>query len=96
VGQVLGAATHGVNNHRVVSVGSEHADFEQVPVASGTDAHHEVVIEAPLRDGIADGVQRVFVSDSVTPRGLRDSHGDKIPCRGGPSHAPRQCAAMNG
>jgi hypothetical protein len=44
-----------MDDHGVVSVDAEHADLEQVATAGGTDAHHEIVIESPLRDGIADG-----------------------------------------
>lgn len=60
-----------MDDHWVASVNPEHADFEQVPVACGTDAHREVVIEPPLRDGVANGVEHVLVSDSVLPGGLR-------------------------
>ena len=44
VWQVLGAAGHGVGDHGVIAVDAEHADFEQIADASGTDAHREVVI----------------------------------------------------
>jgi len=41
-----------MDNHRIVSVDAQHADLEQIAVAGGTDAHHEVVIELPLGDGL--------------------------------------------
>jgi len=72
-----------VDDHRVVSVDPEHADFEQVTVACGTDAHREVVIEPPLRDGVANGVEHVLVSEFVLPGGVRDSHVTRYPCRKG-------------
>jgi hypothetical protein len=53
----LGAGAHRLDDHGVVSVDAEQADLEQVAIAGGTDAHHEIVIESPLRDGIADGVE---------------------------------------
>ncbi len=62
---VLGAAGHGVDDHGVIAVDAEHADFEQIADASRTDAHREVVIEPPLGDGVTDGMKHVFVSDSV-------------------------------
>lgn len=40
----------------------------------GTDAHREVVIELPLRDGVADCVEHVVVCDAVLSSALRDAH----------------------
>jgi hypothetical protein len=63
-----------VDNHRVVSVDAEHTDLQQVAIAGGTNAHREVVIELPLRDGIANGVKHVLVSDAVLSSCLRGPH----------------------
>jgi hypothetical protein len=69
-----------MDDHRVITVDAEYPDLEQVAVASRADTHREVLIKSPLRNGVADGVQRVLVSDSVLPSRLRDPHTDKIPC----------------
>ena len=63
-----------MNDHRVVAVDAEHADLKQAGAASRTDAHHEIVIKSPLRDGAADGVAHVLVSDCVLASRLRDPH----------------------
>lgn len=63
-----------MDNHRIITVDAEHADLEQVAVASRADTHREVLIKSPLRDGIADSVQRVLVSDCVLSSRLRDPH----------------------
>ncbi len=60
--------------HRVVRIDAEHANLEQVTIASGTEAHHEVVIESPLCDGIANGVKHVHISDAMLPSCLHDPH----------------------
>jgi hypothetical protein len=72
---MLGAGPHGVDDYRIVSVEAEHADLQQLAVARRPDTHREVVIEMPLGDGVADGVEHVFVSDVVLSSGLRDAHG---------------------
>jgi len=69
-----------MNDHGVIGVDAEHADLEQVAAASRADAHREIVIESPLRDGDADGVQHVLVSDSVLPGRIRDPRTDKMSC----------------
>lgn len=63
-----------MDDHGVVGVDAEYADLEQIAVASGPDAHREIVIESPLGDCVADGVGHVFVSDAVLPSCLRDTH----------------------
>lgn len=40
----------------------------------GTDAHREVVVQLPLRDGVASRVEHVVVCDVVLSGGLRDAH----------------------
>lgn len=69
-----------MDDHRVITVDTEHADLEQVAAASRADAHREIVIKSPLRDGVADGVKHVLVSDGVLASHLRDPHTDKVPC----------------
>jgi hypothetical protein len=71
----LGAGTHGVDDHGIVGVDAEDADLKQVAIVGGTDAHREVVIELPLRDGVADRVEHVVVCDAVLSSRLRDTHG---------------------
>ncbi len=63
-----------MNDHWVVGVDTEYANLKQITIASGTDAHREVIIESPLGDCIADGVGHVLVSDAVLPSCLRDTH----------------------
>jgi hypothetical protein len=63
-----------VDDHGVIGVDPEYADLEQITVASGTDAHREILIEAPLGDCVADGVGHVLVSDAVLASCLRDTH----------------------
>ena len=70
----MGAGAHRVDDYCVVGVDAQHANLEQVAITGGTDAHHEVVIEAPLCDGIADGVEHVLVSDVVLAGCLHDTH----------------------
>jgi hypothetical protein len=79
----LGAGWHGVDDYGVVSVDAKDADLQQVAVMGGADAHREVVIEAPLGDGVAGGVEHVLVSDAVLVSWLRDTHLDKISCQAG-------------
>lgn len=64
-----------MDDHGIVGVDAEQADLQQVAVAAGTDAHHEVVIQLPLCDGVADCVEHVVVCDAVLSSGLRDTHG---------------------
>jgi hypothetical protein len=61
----LGAGWHGVDDHGVVSVDPKDADLQQVAIMGGVDAHREVIIEAPLGNGVAGGVDHVLVSDAV-------------------------------
>ena len=63
-----------MDDHRVIGVDAEHADLEQAAAASRTDAHREIVIQSPLRNGAADGVAHVLVSDCVLASRLRDPH----------------------
>ncbi len=76
----MGTARHRMDDHRVIAVDAQHADLKQVAAASRADAQREVVIQSPLRDGVADGVKRILVSDCVLASRLRDPHDDKIPC----------------
>jgi len=41
-----------VEDHGVVGVDASDADLKQVAIVGGADAHREVVIELPLRDGL--------------------------------------------
>ncbi len=52
-----------MNDHRVIGIDAQHADLQQVAVASRADTHREVVIQSPLRDRVANGVQCVLVPD---------------------------------
>jgi hypothetical protein len=63
-----------VDDHGVVGVDSKYADLKQVAIVRGTDAHREVVIELPLGDSVAGGMEHVLVSDAVLPSCLRDTH----------------------
>lgn len=74
MGEVLGAGTHRMDDHRVVGVDAEHADLRQITVAARTDAHREVIVEQPLGDGVANRVKHVFVSDVVLVSCMRDTH----------------------
>jgi hypothetical protein len=60
----IGAGTHGVDDHGIVAVDTEDADLEQVAIVGGTNAHREVVIELPLRDGLRTAWS---MSSSVMP-----------------------------
>jgi len=62
-----------MNDHRVIAVDAQHANLKQAAAASRTDAHR-IVIKSPLRDGVADGVAHVLVSDGVLASRLRDPH----------------------
>jgi hypothetical protein len=77
----LGAGAHGMNDDGVVSVDAEHADLRQSAIARTTDAHRELVIKLPLRDGIPDSVRHLFVGDVVLPGGRRNTLGDKAFCQ---------------
>jgi hypothetical protein len=57
------------------SVSTPSTPIQQLAVTRRPDAHREVIIEMPLGDGVADGVEHVFVSDVVLSSGLRDAHG---------------------
>lgn len=63
-----------MDDHGVVGVDAKYADLEQIAIVGGAYAHREVVIESPLGDGVAGGVEHVFVSDAVLSSCLRDSH----------------------
>jgi hypothetical protein len=70
----LGAGGHGVDDYGIVGVNAKDADLKQITVVGGADAHCEVVIESPLGDGVAGGMEHVLVSDAVPPGCLRDTH----------------------
>lgn len=63
-----------MDDHRVIGVDAKYADLEQIAIVGGADAHREVIIELPLGDGVASGVEHVLVSDAVLPSCLRDAH----------------------
>lgn len=44
-----------MDDYGVVSVDAKDADLQQVAIKGRADAHREVVIEAPLSDGVAGG-----------------------------------------
>jgi hypothetical protein len=77
----LGTGWHGVDDYGVVSVDAKDADLQQVAIMGGTNAHREVVIEAPLGYGVAGGVEHVLVGDAVLVGWLCDTHLDKISCQ---------------
>jgi len=64
-----------VDDHGIVGVDAEDADLKKVAIVGGTHAHREVVIEVPLRDGVADRMEHVVVCDVVLSSRLRDAHG---------------------
>lgn len=59
------SGAHRVDDDGIVCVDTEDADLQQVAVSGGTDAHREVVIQLPLRDGVASRVEQVVVCDVV-------------------------------
>lgn len=66
--------THRVDDHGIVGVDAEYADLQHVAVMGGTDAHREVVVQLPLRDGVTSRVKHVVVCDAVLSSSLRDAH----------------------
>jgi hypothetical protein len=57
-----------VDDHRVVGVDAKYS------VMSEAGTHRKVVIESPLGNGVAGGMEHVLVSDAVFPSCLRDAH----------------------
>jgi hypothetical protein len=70
----LVAGGHGVDDHGIVGINTEDADLKQITVVGWADTHREVVIESPLGDGGAGGMEHVLISDAVLPSCLRDAH----------------------
>lgn len=71
----MGAGTHGMDDHGIVGIDAEDADLKQFAIVGGPHAHREIVIEMPLRDGVADRVEHVVICDAVLSSRLRDAHG---------------------
>jgi hypothetical protein len=71
-----------VDDQRVVTVDSEHANLERVAVARRAGAHREALIEVAVRNRVANCVKHVLIGDAVLA-GRRDDpcHPVKVRCR---------------
>ncbi|HEY1690286.1 MAG TPA: hypothetical protein VGF95_15630 [Solirubrobacteraceae bacterium] len=62
------SAAHGMDDDRLVGLGTNDADLQEISVSGGAYTHSEVFAYWPVDDRIASGMLYVLVGDSVLAR----------------------------